>query len=199
MLMKEIEPTVIVPQTQSVWSSNTAIAVKTGKNPSGLVDAIRREVLAIDREQPIDHVATLEQMLSDSAAAPRFRTQLLGAFSALALVLSLIGIYGVNSYAISQRRHEIGIRMALGARPADVLRHTLGQGVRLTILGILIGLGGALALSQILVSLLYEVSATDPLIFAAVSLILAAVSLAASYVPALRATRIDPVVALRQE
>jgi len=141
----------------------------------------------------------MEQAISDSVARPRFRTGLLSAFAAIALLLAATGIYGVIAYSVAQRTQEIGIRMALGAHRADVLRLVLGQGTMLAIEGIGLGLAGALLLTRLLGSLLFAVSPTDPLTFAAVSIGLTGVALLASYIPARRATRIDPLVALRYQ
>ena len=144
-------------------------------------------------------IKTVEQFISESSFRRRFDTVLLGIFAALALLMSGVGIFGVISYSISQRKHEIGVRMALGAKPRDVLRLVVRQGMILTLIGVLAGLAGAVAVTRVLSSLLYGVRPTDPLTYAGVSLLLASVAFLASYVPARRATKVDPFVALRCE
>jgi putative ABC transport system permease protein len=165
---------------------------------TGLTAAIRKELLAMDPEQPISQVGSLEQTLVRLAALPRFQMQLMGAFAALALLLALVGIYGVNAYAVSQRRYEIGVRMALGATPGIVLREVIGQGMKLTGLGIVAGIGGSLAIASLLKSVLVGVSATDPVTLLGVALAMTVVAALACYLPARRATRIDPAIALRE-
>ena len=144
-------------------------------------------------------IKTVEQFISESSFRRRFDTVLLGIFAALALLMSGVGIFGVISYSISQGKHEIGVRMALGAKPRDVLRLVVRQGMILTLIGVLAGLAGAVAVTRVLSSLLYGVRPTDPLTYAGVSLLLASVAFLASYVPARRATKVDPFVALRCE
>lgn len=167
--------------------------------PQSLAAAVRQEVQALDPEQPVFDVMTMEERLAGSAAPRRFTLLLLGAFAMLALVLASIGVYGVISYLVTQRTHEVGIRRALGARGADVLRLFLEQGMALGLLGVALGLLGALALTRAITSMLFGVSATDPLTFAGVSLLMALVVLAACWLPARRATGVDPLVALRHE
>ena len=153
---------------------------------------------AIDKEQPVD-TGSLEQMLANQYAQPRFQAELMGSFAVIALVLAVIGIYSVNAYAVVQRRREIGVRIALGATPGDVLRETIGQGLRLTAIGIVAGLVGAVASASLLKSVLVGVSATDPVTLAGVAAILSMVAAVACYLPARKATRIDPATALRAE
>jgi predicted permease len=175
-----------------------AIVMKSAYDPVVLVSAVRHEVAAIDSDMPVDTL-TMEQILSDSLSRQRFSIQLMAVFAALAGLLAAIGIYGVLAYLIDQRRREFGIRIALGARSADVLALVLRQGMMPVTAGLVAGIVGALGLTRLLKSMLYEVSVTDPLIFGAVSVGLIAVSLAAMYIPALRATRVDPLDALRHE
>ena len=192
------EPAIYFSQTQFSYRSMNVI-VRTAPNPASIVGVIRNEVRAIDGELPISNMKTMEQILGDSIAQPRFSTLMLGLFAGLAMVLAAVGIYGVMSYSITLRTREIGIRMALGARQGDVLGMVLRQGLKLAAAGIAIGLIGAVALSRVMTSLLYGVSATDPLTYVVVSIVLAGVALVACFVPARRATRVDPMVALRYE
>jgi putative ABC transport system permease protein len=175
------------------------LAVRSAAAAASLAPLLRREIQSLDRDVVASHVATMEQALANSVAQPRFRTFLLAAFAAAAVLLAAIGIYGVIAYSVAQRTHEIGVRMALGARRSDVLRLVVGQGANLALAGIGLGLAGALALTRLLASLLFAVSATDPLIFSIVSLLLGAVAMAASFIPARRAAFIDPHVALKYE
>jgi putative ABC transport system permease protein len=174
------------------------IVTQIARDPLALVSAVRHEVAALDSNLPVD-VLTMDQILADSLARQRFSIQLMTVFAALAGLLAAIGIYGVLAYLVDQRRREFGIRIALGARSADVLALVLRQGLVPVAAGLIAGIAGALGLTRLLKSLLYEVSATDPLIFGAVSIGLIAVSLAAMFIPALRATRVSPLDALRHE
>jgi putative ABC transport system permease protein len=192
-------PQLYLPYLQSGNYGYMTLAVRTPSRPLELVHPIEAQVWAVDKDQPLAHVMTLEGVLSKSVAEPRFRTLLLGIFAGLALSLALVGIYGVVSYTVAQRTHEIGIRMALGAERGNVLKLVVRQGLALTFMGLGAGLVAALALTRFLVSFLYDVRATDPPTFIAVSLALAAAGLVASYVPARRATKVDPMVALRYE
>jgi putative ABC transport system permease protein len=171
-------------------------------NPSGLSSlaaAIRRRAQAIDPNEPVNQVVTMDERLSNSVAIRRFQMLLLGVFAGLALVIAAVGIYGVISYAVSQRTQEIGIRMALGAQSSDVLRMVIWRGIRLTLIGVAIGLAAALALTRVMKNLLFNVSATDPATFAIIVLLLVSVAFIASYIPARRATKLDPLIALRTE
>jgi len=175
------------------------VAVRAAGDPVSLTSALRAAVWGFDHQLAVAEVRTMSQVISESTAPRRFNLFLLSAFAALALVLAAIGIYGVLSYSVTQRTHEIGIRMALGAQRGEVLRQVVEQGLLLLGVGIVIGIAGALALTRFLASLLYEVRPVDPLTFAAVSAILAGIALLASYIPARRATKVDPMVALRYE
>ena len=160
---------------------------------------IRHEVANLDPTQPLARVATLDQLLEASTAQARFRTVLLGSFAGIALLLSSIGIYGVMAYAVSRRTREIGVRMALGAQPANLLTLIFVESATLTLLGTLLGIVGAYGVTRVLNRLLFGVSNTDPLTFTAVALILCFTSLLASYAPARRAAHVDPTVALRYD
>jgi putative ABC transport system permease protein len=175
------------------------LVVKTDADPLTLAPAVRKAVWEVDRDQPVSNVRTMEDVLSESLARQRFSTMLLGIFAGVALVLAAVGIYGVMSYSMAQRTREIGIRMALGAQKRDVLRLAVGQGLKLVSIGVLIGLAGALALTRVMTSLLFGVSATDPTTLVTISLVIVCVALLASYIPARRATKVDPLIALRYE
>ena len=174
-------------------------AVRTSVDPLALSTAIQHEFLAVDGQLPVSKIRTMEQVISDSTARQNFNMLLLSIFAALALVLAAIGIYGLMSYTVEQRTQEIGIRMALGAGRGDMLRLVITQGMRLTGIGVALGLAAAYGLTRLLASLLFGVKANDPLTFAAVAGILAAVAFLASYIPARRATNVDPIIALRYE
>ena len=192
-------PECYVPLPQAWISPSLAFVLRTRLKPLSLVAPVRRAVFTIDKDQPVTRIQTMEQAFSDRVAQPRFRADLMGIFSLLALILTAVGLYGVLSYSVAQRTHEIGIRMALGAERRDVLKMVLGQGLKLALIGLGIGIAGALALTRFLSTLLYGVKPTDPLTFVAVSLILITVALAACYIPARRAAKVDPMVALRYE
>ncbi len=191
-------PEIFLPFPQSP-SNEMTILVHAASDPHTIVSALRSQVLAIDKELPLSKVATMNDLLAEETAGQHFETTGVGLFAVLALILAGLGIYGVISYMVSQRTNEIGIRMALGAVKGDVLRMVVGQGLRLVLIGVAIGIVGALALTRFLTSLLYGVSATDPMTFVAVSLILIVVALLACYIPARRAAKVDPMVALRYE
>ena len=175
------------------------VVLRTTGDPLKIVPAVRAAVKEIDRELPLANIRTMEEMIGNSMSQRRLSTVLLGVFSAIALLLATIGIYGVMSYSVTQRQRELGIRMALGASRGGVLGLVLRQGMVLAVVGVLIGLAGAFALTRLIASQLYNVKATDPLTFVLVTVVLTSVALVASLVPAMRATRVDPVVALREE
>jgi len=192
------EPAVYWPHPELVMSAMTVL-VRTSSDPLALVSAARGELQKLDPELPMAAVATMDQLLADSLSRSRFTMLLLGIFAAVALLLAAVGIYGLIAYSVTQRTQELGIRIALGAQRRDVLRLVLAQGTRLTLLGLALGVLAALALSRLLATLLFGVTATDPLTFAGVAALLAFVALLACFLPARRATRVDPLVALRYE
>jgi putative ABC transport system permease protein len=175
------------------------LVVRTASNPLGVAAGVRDQVLALDKEMVLGDVQTMEQRLAGTLAGRRTNTLILGIFASLALVLAAVGIYGVMSYLVGFRTHEIGVRMALGAGRSDVLKLVAGQGLGLTLIGVGVGLAGAFGLTRFLASMLYGVRPTDLATFAAVSLGLMAVALLACCIPARRATKVDPIVALRYE
>jgi putative ABC transport system permease protein len=197
-LDEAVGPMIYWPYFQFPQLFNTIVA-RSDNDPMRLVPAVKAAIWAVNKNQPISNIGTLEQVLAESLARRRLYMILLGIFAGAALLLAAVGIYGVLSYSVSQRRREMGIRIAIGAKRGDVLRLVLGQGARAAILGIALGIAAALALTRLMASLLFGVSAADPLTFLAVALLLTLVALAASYIPARRAMRVDPMVALRHE
>jgi putative ABC transport system permease protein len=195
-LDSDVKPTIYYPTLRMGWSH---LVIRTATDPTSQAAMVRKEVAAINPNQPVADVKTMEQRLAGSVARPRFRTWLLSLFSAVALLLSVVGIYGVISYTVTQRKHEVGIRMALGAKAGDVLRLVVMEGTVLAAIGVAVGLAAALCLTRVMKTLLYEVSATDPLTFVLVSMLLIAVAVAACLGPARRATSVDPMTALRCE
>jgi putative ABC transport system permease protein len=175
------------------------LVVRTQGEPMNLVSAVRTEIHALDRALPISNIGTMEDVMSTARSRPRFLTLLLTMFSSLSLILAALGIYGVISYAVAQRTNEIGIRMALGARGGDVIRLVGANGARLALAGTLLGGIGAFALTRVLSGMLFGVSSVDPLTFIAMAGTLVAVTLFACYIPARRASRVDPLIALRYE
>jgi len=172
---------------------------RTASAPEGLVQPASKAVYAVDKEQALTGVRTMEQVLTESLSGRRFNMTLLVTFAALALLLAAVGVYGVMNYSVMLRRRELGIRIALGARALDVLRLVLGQGLALTLIGVGVGMAGAYALTRLMESLLYGVTATDFLTFGSVSGVIILVGLLASFLPARRATKVDPMIALRSE
>jgi putative ABC transport system permease protein len=197
-LAEASQPSLYFPVAQAPFRRMN-FTIRTAGVPEALIAAVRSEIVSMDATVPIARVETMERVLSASVERERFSMLLLTLFAVIALVLASVGIYGVTSYSISQRTAEMGIRMAVGANPGDVVRLVMLNGAKLALSGVVVGLLGAAALSRIMASQLYAVGATDPVTFAGVALVLALVALAATYVPALRAARIDPVLAIQGE
>ena len=197
-LDREVFPQIYVSYRQQTWAFMSFV-VRSNRDPLSLVGGIRNQTLAVEKNQPVYNFQTMEQYLLDSVGQRRFSMMLVGLFALVALLLATMGVYSVVSYSVTQRTHEIGIRLALGAKRGDIFRLILGQGLGLTLMGVGVGLGGAFALTRFLESLLFGVATTDPLIFTAVPAFLLAVALLACYIPARRAMKVDPMVALRYE
>ena len=198
-LNAEPKPQMYLSYRQAGFFEPRDLVVKTDVDPSSLAATVRKSVWEIDKDQPVSNIQTMEEILADSIARQRFSMLLLAIFAGVALVLAGVGIYGVMSYSVAQRTHEIGIRMALGAQTGAVLKLAVGYGMKLVIAGIVIGLIAAFALTRVMATLLFGVTATDPTTFTLISLLLVAVAALASYVPARRATRVNPIIALRYE
>jgi ABC-type antimicrobial peptide transport system permease subunit len=182
------------------WSwPNETLVVRTETPPLGLAAAVRRAVRSVDSTVPDFEITTVEQSLAKLDRPRKFQTQLIGAFAAPALLLAGLGLYGLMSYLVAQRSKELGIRVALGAQRRDVLKMVIWQGMAVALTGMSLGLGAALAVTRLIKSLLFGVSATDPLTFAGITLLLLCVAFAACVIPARRATKVDPLVALRTE
>ena len=192
------QPLVYLPITQD-YSPQATLQVRTSGDPAPAIAGVRGQIQSLDHNLAITNVQTIDEILDQALWGPRIAAVLLTLFGALALVLAGIGVYGVLSYSVNQQTREIGVRMALGATPAEVLRWVVGQGFRLAAVGIVIGVIAGLALLQFVASLLFGISTHDPLTFGAVAVVLGAVALLACYLPARRATRVSPVVALRYE
>jgi putative ABC transport system permease protein len=195
----EPAPEMLLPFPNLPWSHLRLSLRTAGGDPMALVPAVRQRLARIDSVQPITEVQTLEQILAQSRAQSRFTVLLFGIFSGVALVLAIVGIYGVISYAVVQRTHEMGIRMALGADKKDIFRLVIGRGLKLAGIGIAIGLVAPFTLTRLMSSLLYKVSPADPLTIIGSAILFLAAALLASYIPARRASRTDPMVALRYE
>ncbi len=196
----QVKPEAYFAMGQLAWRYRRMnLAIRTQGDPMNLVRPIQKEIWSLDGDQAVYQVQTMEQMVGASIGARRFAMLLLSLFAGLALALAAVGIYGVMSYSVTQRTHEIGVRMALGAGARDVLRLVIRQGMRPALLGALIGLAGAFGLTRLMKSLLFGVSATDPLTFVVITLSLAGVAALACYIPARRATKVDPMIALRCE
>ena len=197
-LDKQAAPAVYLSYFQTP-EARMSLVVRTASDPSAMTRAVKQQVYAVDKDQPVYKIRTMDQVVADSQSSPRFTLIVLGIFAMVALLLAGVGIYGVISYAVTQRTREIGIRIALGAKNGDVLRLVVRQGTVLAVAGVLTGLAAAFALTRLMSSLLFGVSATDPLVFAGASLFLAVVALTASYLPARRAMQVDPMVSLRYD
>jgi predicted permease len=197
-LDKDVPDEIYVPLAQSPLLDGILV-VKTAAEPMSIARGVLELLRAVDPNQPAARVQSLEQVRAESVAAPRLTTNLLGLFALLALAIAATGIGGVMALAVGQRRHEIGVRMAIGARPAEILRMILGQGMALALIGVVLGLFGALWLTRLLQQLLFEVAPTDPLTYVGVAVVLGLAALVACYVPARRAARVDPIIALRTE
>jgi putative ABC transport system permease protein len=194
-----LQAPLFAPMVRTYLVQTMSLAVRTAGDPIAVANAVREAVRGVDPEQPVYDIETMQQVIASSVAGRRFDMFLLVAFAVVALALAALGIYGVISYGVRQRTHEIGIRVALGARQRDVLKMIVGSGMRMALIGVSIGVVGALALSRFLSSLLYGVKPTDLFTFVTVTSVLLGVALLACYIPARRATKIDPIVALRHE
>ena len=196
----EFPEAAFIPLAQSTMPLNSStLLVRSTKDPVSLISAVRRQIHSVDPDLPFAKVATMETRVYDALKPQRFNTFLMGLFAALALLLAVVGLYGVLSYSVVQRRHEIGVRMAFGAQTRDVLGLVIRQGMTLTLIGMGIGLIAALGLTRLIKDLLVGVSATDPAPFFVIALLFPMVALLACYLPARRATKVDPMVALRSE
>jgi predicted permease len=200
-LNQPTDPAVYAPFSQSdeAWRRWMTVAIRTPGVSAGTVEEAKKQIWSVDSKIPVSDIQPMNELLSESLAEQRFDMLLLVVFAALALILAAVGIYGLMAYAVSQRTHEIGIRLALGAQQRDVMRLVAGDGARIAFFGIGIGVASALVLTRVMTTLLFEVKATDPAAFAGVTILLAMVALAACYIPARRAMRVDPMVALRYE
>jgi putative ABC transport system permease protein len=197
-LEAELAPEMYLPFLQQPVGSMVLVA-RAESPPIALVGLLRELVHSIDKDQPVENFRTMEEVVSRSVAQPRFLTIILSVFATLALALAAVGIYGVVAFSVTQRTHEMGIRMALGAQPSDIMRLVLRDGLSLALIGLAAGLLGSFAVTRVISGMLYQVSATDPITFILISLLLTGVALAASFIPARRAMRVDPMVALRHE
>jgi putative ABC transport system permease protein len=192
------KPEVYFPYLQVV-APEMSLVIRTSTNPLSLAAALKSQIQMIDKDLPIDDAKTMQQLLAESSSGRRFNMLLLSVFAAVALVLAIVGIYGVMSYTVARRTHEIGIRVAVGAQPLDVFRMVIGQGMKLAIIGVACGLAGAFGLTRLMTTMLFGVEPTDPATFVSIAVLLTGVTLVACYIPARRATKVDPLVALRYE
>jgi len=198
-LERPSDPEIYFPFTQMNFTSESTLVVRTSGDPAALIDGVRSAVREVNSDAPVFRVRPMTDVMANSTAQQRFNTVLMSVFAVVALVMAAIGLYGVIAYSVTQRTHELGIRMALGAGSGDVIKLVVGQGMLLASTGVVIGLGAAFALTRLMSSLLFGVSPRDPVTFAAIALILTGVALGACFVPARRATRVDPMIALRYE
>jgi putative ABC transport system permease protein len=197
-LERDVTPQIYLPYMQSELRS-ADMAIRTTSDPLGLAATVRNQALAVDTGAAVYDVQTMEARLATSMSSRRFNLLLLSVFAVLALTLAAVGVFSVIAHAVTQRTHEIGIRMALGASTGDILRLFVGQGMTFVAIGIALGLAGAWALTRVMTNLLFGVKATDPLTFAGVALLLSIVALLACYLPARRAAKVDPMTSLRFE
>ncbi|MEO7725499.1 MAG: FtsX-like permease family protein, partial [Chthoniobacterales bacterium] len=197
-LLEEGGAQIYVPHAQDTNWNFIAMVIRTAGDPAALAPALRREVLALDKDQPVYNVRVMDEVVANSIGAQRFSMQLFAVFAIAALLLAAVGIYGVMAYSVTQQTREIGIRMALGAQKSDVLTMIIRQGMTLALVGLIAGMIGALALTRLLASLLFGVAASDPATFATLSLLLLLVAFLACYLPARRAAKMNPVAALAQ-
>jgi putative ABC transport system permease protein len=197
-MQEETRPSVYLPH-QKIPVGGMTLVARTSANPKDFTGAIRREVAQLDPDLPVSEVATMEEVVAESIWQPRLYAMLFAVFAGGALLLALIGIYGVMAFLVQTRTHEIGVRMALGASARDVFNLIVGRGMKLTVVGVLIGVAGAIALTRLMHSLLFNTSATDPFTFILISLLLSVAAFLACYIPARRAAKVDPLVALRYE
>jgi len=191
-------PHIYVPMGQFA-PVNAVVFLRSRGDVASLGEAVRREVEKVDPNVPVHSISSMDQIIARSVADRRFALELLGVFAGVALLLAAVGIYGVMSYSFSQRTHEVGIRIALGAQQLDILRMAVGEGMKIVLIGLALGLAGAAIVTRFFQSMLFNVAPIDPLTFASVAAILAGVALFACYIPARRATRVDPLIALREE
>jgi len=194
-----VQPLIYQSLDQQATGGGFLIVKSEVDDPLSLVGSIRNEVKKLDSDLPLTNVATMDQRLANAVSQPRFRTTLIGMFAIVALILACVGIYGVISYSVAQRTHEIGIRMALGARGVDVLRMIVRQAILMAGVGVVLGLSISFALGSLMVKLLFGVAPRDPLTFIATAMLLAGTAVLASYIPARRASKVDPLIALRSD
>ena len=197
-MQEETRPSVYLP-VQKIAVGGMSLVARTSANPHEFIGAVRREVAQLDSDLPVSEVATMEEVVAESIWQPRLYATLFAVFAGGALLLAVIGIYGVMAFLVQTRTHEIGVRMALGATARDVFRLIVGRGMKLTAVGVVIGVGGAIALTRLMHSLLFNTSATDPFTFILISVLLSLAAFFACYIPARRAAKVDPLVALRYE